>query len=186
MAHSSSNAASLLTDNLPLLDALAVTHGVLDLACGSGRHGLLLASRGIPVIFADRDRDCLAAVEQDARFTSALCRLWEVDLEQHEFTPLAEKTFDAVLVFNYLHRPLLPQIKAAVRPGGLVIYETFTTAQRAFGRPSRDAFLLQPGELRSQFADWQLLYEFEGELREPTRAVASVIARRPEPSAEAS
>lgn len=186
MTHSSSNAASLLTDNLSLLDDLTVTHGVLDLACGSGRHGLLLAARGIPVIFADRDRDRLAAVKKDARFTSALCRLWEVDLEQNETTPLAGKTFDAVLVFNYLHRPLFPQLKAAVRPGGLVIYETFTIAQRAFGRPTRDGFLLQPGELRTKFADWHLLHEFEGELPDPTRAVASVIARKPDSSAEVS
>jgi len=179
MAHSNSNPAPLLSDNLHLFAEMTITHGVLDLACGSGRNGLLLVSQGLPVTFADRDRDQLAALKEDARFTSALCRLWTVDLEQDEMTPLAEKTFDAILVFNYLHRPLFPQLKAAVRPGGLMIYETFTVAQRALGRPNRDAFLLQPGELSQEFADWERIYEFEGELKAPRRAVASIIARKP-------
>jgi hypothetical protein len=52
-------------------------------------------------------------------------------------------------------------------------------AQRAHGRPTRDAFLLQPGELAEVFSDWQLIHQFEGELSAPTRAVASVIARKP-------
>jgi SAM-dependent methyltransferase len=186
MTHSNSNAAPLLTDNLQLFEALPVTHGVLDLACGSGRNGLLLASRGLPVTFADRDRDQLAAVSADHRFSTALCQLWSVDLEQDETLPLAGKTFDAILVFNYLHRALFAQLKAAVRPGGLVIYETFTVAQRAFGRPKRDAFLLQPGELGTVFSDWELIHEFEGELAAPARAVASIIARKPTSGPEAS
>ena len=186
MMHSNSNAAPLLMDNQHLLADLAVTDGVLDLACGSGRNGLYLASQGLPVTFADRDWSKLEAVRADVRFNSTLCHLWAVDLEQEATTPLAGKSFDAILVFNYLHRPLLPQLKAAVRPGGLVIYETFTVAQRAFGRPTRDAFLLQPGELNAEFSDWQRIAEFEGELTSPSRAVASVIARKPSSGVEKS
>ncbi|MEX2469435.1 MAG: class I SAM-dependent methyltransferase [Pseudohongiellaceae bacterium] len=188
MTHSNTSAAKLLVANLPLLEALRIDTGVLDLACGSGRNGGLLVRRGLPVTFADRDAESLRQVAatagqerqdgQNGQFGEV--RLWQVDLEAPGSEPLRDKCFDAVLVFNYLHRPLLPALCEVVRPGGLLFYETFTTAQRAYGRPRNPDFLLRPGELRETFADWDILHDFEGELPDPTRAVASLIARKPE------
>jgi hypothetical protein len=102
-----------------------------------------------------------------------------VDFEAADSDPLQGKCFNAVLVFNYLHRPLMPSIRQVINPGGLIFYETFTVNQRQFGRPSNPDFLLQPQELRSYFEDWEVMHYFEGEKQEPARAVASIIARRP-------
>ena len=87
---------------------------------------------------------------------------WCVDFEQPETDPLGGRLFSSILVFRYLHRPLMPAIKSAVQPGGLVMYETFTTDQAALGRPSNPDFLLQPQELERVFQHWDILHLFEG------------------------
>ena len=194
MTHSNNRAASLLLENLSLFNSPTRPLKILDLACGNGRNGLVLAGLGHELTFADRDEEKLEQVARAEQFDAARCKTWLVDLEVAGSTPLAGRHFDAVLVFNYLHRPLFPALMAAVNPGGLLVYETFTEAQRAFGRPSNPDFLLRPGELKSVCADWQIVHYFEGEQTEvrqaelnqpesnksaPVRAVASVIARRP-------
>lgn len=179
MTHSNTSAASLLLENLSLFNSPHRPWKILDLACGNGRNGLVLSEQGHAVTFADRNEEKLAEIAQSERFDSEQCRLWLVDLEIADSEPLAGSSYDAILVFNYLHRPLLPAIKAAVVPTGLLMYETFTQAQRAFGRPSNPDFLLRPGELQALCADWQIVQHFEGELSAPARAVANVIARRP-------
>ena len=69
----------------------------------------------------------------------------------------------AILVFRFLFRPLAPAISAALAPGGLLLYETFTVAQRALGSgPRRAEFLLEPGELRALFSDLEPLEHWEG------------------------
>lgn len=179
MTHSNTGAAPLLLENLSLFYSPNRPRKILDLACGNGRNGLVLSEMGHAVTFADRDEEKLADIVESKRFDGERCRTWLVDLEVADSEPLAGSSYDAILVFNYLHRPLLPAIKSAVAPTGLLMYETFTQAQRAFGRPSNPDFLLRPGELEALCADWQIVQYFEGELSAPARAVASVIARRP-------
>ena len=178
MSHSNT-AARLLTDHLSLLQSLTIATGVLDLACGTGRNGLVLARQQIPVTFADNNEAALATVNQQSADEHLPTTCWQVDLESGEDSVLAGKQFDAVLVFNYLHRQLFPEIKRAIRPGGLLFYETFTEAQREFGRPSNANFLLRSGELEYYFNDWEVLHNYEGELTDPQRAVAQLIARKP-------
>ncbi len=160
----------------------------LDLACGTGRNGLSLLARDVSVVFADRDSQRLEQLNQYLAAQTCsrqrdLSRLWQVDLEIPDTHPLAAETFGAIMVFRYLHRPLLEDIKAAVVPGGLVIYETFTVEQANIGRPRNPDFLLQRGELRDCFCDWRILHNFEGiELDSNTgqpRAIAQVVAEKP-------
>ena len=96
---------------------------------------------------------------------------------------LDAETFGAILVFRYLHRPLLAGIKEAVIPGGLVIYETFTVEQAKIGRPRNPDFLLQLGELRDCFREWDILHYFEGIEHDPAsgqpRAIARIVAEKP-------
>jgi hypothetical protein len=98
-----------------------------------------------------------------------------VDLESDtfQFTP---QTYDVIVVVHYLHRPLFHTLLAALRPGGLLVYETFTRAQAARGRPSNPAFLLEPGELLTRVRSLDVLASREGDYE--GRMVASVIARR--------
>lgn len=114
---------------------------VLDLAAGSGRHGRLFAARGHPVTLLDRDVSGLADLSGQPGID-----ILEADIEAGPW-PLADRTFAGVVVTNYLWRPLLDRIVAAVAPGGALLYETFAVGNERFGRPRNPDFLLRPGEL---------------------------------------
>ncbi len=172
-------AARLLLEHLDLLTKLDHSLPVLDLACGSGRNGLMLAELGIPVVFADKSSNALKTIERYLTENGLPGRTWEVDLEQAGVNPLPNDGYGAIIVFRYLHRPLFPALLNAIKPGGLVIYETFTIGNRQFGRPNNPDFLLQPGELTSVFRDWEIICSFEGMFENPDRAVARIVARKP-------
>lgn len=140
---------------------------VLDLACGRGRHTIFFLESGHPVTAVDRDVSGLT----DLRTREAL-EVIETDLEDGRTFPLAGRRFAGVVVTNYLHRPILPDIVSAVAPGGFLIYETFAAGNERFGKPSNPAFLLQPGEL---------LEAVRGELR--VRAYEDLIVDTPCPAA---
>ena len=153
---------------------------VLDLACGTGRSGLKLAERNIPVVFADRSSAALAEVELYLSKGKLNGSVWRVDLEKAGINPFECQVFSAVVCFRYLHRPLFPYLLNAVMPGGLVIYETFTTGNRFYGRPNNPDFLLEPEELKSWFQNWDILHYYEGVQHDPDRAIAQIIAKKPE------
>lgn len=173
------HAARLLVENIALIESLSPKPSVLDLASGSGRNGLYLAGKGLDVVFADKDAAALSSIETDLAKSSLNGKTLQVDLEQADSRPLEDLQFDICLVFNYLHRPLFEQIRNGVSAGGLIFYETFTTANRKFGRPRNSDFLLRESELMSYFSHWEVLHYFEGELAQPERAVAQIIARKP-------
>ncbi len=115
---------------------------VLDVAAGAGRHTRLFLGRGHPVTAIDRDAAGLADLRGDAAL-----EILEGDLEDGSPFPVGGRKFAAVVVTNYLHRPILSDLVAAVAPGGAMIYETFARGQERFGRPGNPDFLLLPGEL---------------------------------------
>ena len=182
MSHS--NASSFLVDNSGLFDNLQIGNGILDLACGEGRNGLFLVSHNVPVLFADNNEAHLQSIVPAVELAGTSAKksaCWLVDFEaevREGRNPLVGKSFDAVIVFNYLHRPLFPFIREAIRPGGLIVYETFTVDQKRFGRPSNPDFLLEQDELAQAFAGWELIRSFEGEVSNPERAIARLIARK--------
>jgi SAM-dependent methyltransferase len=115
---------------------------VLDVACGRGRHSRGVHALGHRVTALDRSAEALAAIGLPAeRFETVLA-----DIEGGPW-PLAGRQFDAVVVTNYLWRPLLPTLLDSLAPGGVLIYETFAAGNETVGKPSRPDFLLQPGEL---------------------------------------
>ena len=163
-------------------DSLLATRDLgptLDLACGRGRNTLAAAALGLEVVAVDRNAEHLA--ELRAAGGDAALEVREADLESGHPPDLGIARFGAVLVFRYLHRPLAPWIASLLAPDGVLVYETFTTAQRALGwGPSRDAFLLEPGELRGLFPDLVVERFEEGPTKEPKPAqTARLLARRP-------
>ena len=120
---------------------------VLDLACGHGRHSRLLASLGHTVCALDRDPVALHDAAGEG-ITTMQCDLESGPAEQ--LWPFKARRFSAVVVTNYLHRPLFPFILESLVPGGMLIYETFAAGNERFGKPSNPAFLLTPGELLAQ------------------------------------
>ena len=160
-------------------NALLVSPGArtLDVACGRGRHALLLASAGSLVRAVDRDPLRVARLRDSARRLRLPLDAEVLDLEQGEVS-LGEEEWDLVLVFNYLHRPLFPALQRALRPGGVLLCETFTVEHaRRHGRPSQQRHLLEPGELPRLVAPLEVLRRREGEF--DGRYVASVAARKP-------
>jgi SAM-dependent methyltransferase len=142
---------------------------VLDVACGSGRHLRWLAAQGFRVTGVDRDSAALAGLH-------GLGDVVEADIESGPW-PLAGRAFDAIVVTNYLWRPLLPTLVASLRPGGLLIFETFATGQQTIGKPSNPQFLLQPGELLAAVAGRLRVLGFEdGFLDAPPRFVQRIAA----------
>ena len=113
---------------------------VLDVASGQGRHARLFAARGLEVVAVDRDAQSIPGV----RFVKA-------DLEDGSPWPFAGQRFGGIVVTNYLHRPLLPVLREALAPGGILIYETFMVGHERYGKPSNPNFLLRPGELMEGF-----------------------------------
>jgi len=115
---------------------------VLDVAAGNGRHSRFFASRGRDVLALDRDETALASLAA-VQHVSTRC----ADLENAAWPLREDEKFAAVVVTNYLHRPLFPFLLDALAPGGVLLYETFAAGNAQFGKPSNPDFLLNPGEL---------------------------------------
>ncbi|MEP3112138.1 class I SAM-dependent methyltransferase [Nisaea sp.] len=115
---------------------------ILDVACGAGRHGRFFRDRGNPVVMLDRNIAPVADMAADPDV-----QLVAFDLEAGRSWPLVDRRFGCVVVTNYLHRPIMRDIVAAVAPDGMLIYETFARGNEAFGRPRNPDFLLHNEEL---------------------------------------
>ncbi len=143
---------------------------VLDVAAGKGRHSAFFAARGHAVTAVDRDAAALAAVALFAKTVVA-------DLEAAPW-PFAGRSFDAVVVTNYLWRARLPDIVAAVATGGALLYETFAAGNETIGKPSRPDFLLQPGELLAACSGLRVVAYEDGCEATPPRFVQRIAAVR--------
>ena len=148
-----------------LLEA-AMIGPVLDLACGRGRHSLAAANLGMRVIAVDHNADALDHLAGAGTKCSGEITTLEADLESRplpDLSELAAETFGAVLVFRYLHRPLMSWIESRLAVGGVLLYETFTTRQRSLGwGPTRDDFLLGANELPTLFPGLEAEIHEEG------------------------
>ncbi len=143
-----------------------------DIACGAGRHAAFLANAGFEVAAVDFSTQAVARAAEH----SGAIRAVELDLEDPG-ADLGSEAFDLVCVFHFLHRPLFPALRRSVKPGGLLIYKTYTTDQLRFDWGPRDPrHLLEPGELLRELADWRVL-RYEEEWR--GRGTAALLARKP-------
>ncbi len=143
---------------------------VLDVAAGNGRHSAFFAGRGHVVTAVDRDAVALAPVALFAKTVVA-------DLEAAPW-PLAGRSFDAVVVTNYLWRPTFTDVVASVAVGGVLLYETFAAGHESVGRPSRPDFLLGRAELLQLAAGLRIVAFEDGFLTDPDRFVQRIVAVR--------
>lgn len=147
---------------------------VLDIACGSGRHLAWFAARNHAVTGVDRDTN-------QARLQAPSAELLCADIENNPWpfqTDGVLRTFGAVVVTNYLWRPLLETVVNSVAAGGVLLYETFAAGNETLGRPSRPDFLLQPGELLQACAGLDVVAYENGMLQDPPRVVQRIAAVR--------
>lgn len=152
---------------------IAPEAAVLDVAAGGGRHSRFFADRGHRVTALDRDTSRLAGHPG--------IDIVQADLEDGSPWPLPGRTFGAVVVTSYLHRPLFPALLDALAPGGVLLYETFMEGNERFGEPSRPAFLLKDGELLDLARGRLSVTAYEARMiSEPKMAmVQRIAARRP-------
>jgi SAM-dependent methyltransferase len=144
---------------------------VLDLACGGGRHLRWFHEHGHPVTGVDRDGAALDTL-------SGIAETIEADVENGPW-PLAGRQFAAVIVTNYLWRPLFPRILESVAPDGVLLHETFAQGNETVGKPSRPDFLLAPGELLRAYGGLRVVAFEDGFLDGPPRFVQRIAAVRP-------
>ena len=143
---------------------------ILDLACGHGRHMQFLAGLGHKVLGVDRNAEALKTASQWGETLQS-------DIENAAW-PLEGRSFKGVVVTNYLWRDLFPQILNSVAEGGVLIYETFSHGNQAFGKPSRPEFLLQPGALLQLCSGLRIVAFEEGFVPSPDRLIQRVVAIR--------
>jgi SAM-dependent methyltransferase len=161
-----------LVDNQDLLPPRG---RALDLACGRGRHALWLAQAGYDTVGLDHDAETVASLNAEAMRLGIPLRAEVVDLEAPGAS-LGTDAYDVIVVVNYLHRQLFPALVAALRPGGVLVYETMTVDQAARGKPTNPDFLLKHGELPVLVRPLRVLRFREGEAN--GRLVASVVATK--------
>jgi len=176
--HGKKDPNPLLVKFSSLLKGKDLQGPVLDLACGRGQNGLFLAGLDLPVILADGSPEALKEARGAAEERGLKVEFWEINLETGE-NPLPKEYYRGILVFRYLHRPLIPYLRQGIRKGGILIYETFTIDQPKYGRPHNPDYLLKTGELAGWFKDWEILHYFEGLLENPPRAMAQIVCRKP-------
>jgi tellurite methyltransferase len=179
--------ASILLEWLPLLPS----GPVLDIACGTGRHTLLLAARGLPVTAVDWSGAALDVLEKRARAAKLRIsrgesadladsqargiRLIQANIEEIR---LPDASFSLILCLQYLLRSLFPQMARTLRPGGVLLFETFTRAQLNYaGGPRNPAYLLEHGELRTAFPELRVLFYRE---LNAGQGIASLVAQKPQ------
>lgn len=163
---------SFLIDHL---DSLPRQGLALDVAMGAGQNAALLIEHGLQVVGVDISKVGVIKARKRAPQIMAVV----ADLEHFYLPP---QYFDVILNLYYLQRDLFPQYEKALKPGGLLIFETLTQEMRRLKPDLRPDFLLAPGELRQAFASWEILVYHEGWIKSDhghDKAVASLIARRP-------
>lgn len=133
---------------------------VLDVACGAGRHAALFAQRGFDVVAVDREPQQIEGV-----------RFIQANLEDGSPWPLPGEHFAAIVVTNYLHRPLFSVLNESLEQGGVLIYETFMVGNERYGKPSNPQFLLRSGELLQAFAALTAVGFEQGIVERPKKAL---------------
>ena len=167
--------SQFLVENIDLLP----NGRVLDVAMGSGRNALYLAQRGFQVTGVDISNEAIDLALENAKEYSVDFEALAGDLEGDY--QIDKESYDVIICFNYLHRSLMPKIKAGIRPGGMIVYETYLVDQPRFGKPRNPDFLLRHNELLDIFRDFRCLRYREG-IVENRKAVAGIVAEKIDPN----
>ena len=175
--HAESAPDPFLTAAKPFLELLPAGAASLDLACGAGRHAVWLAEQGFRVVAVDFSTEALAKTARLAVEHGVCIETRQMDLESPA-VDLGRGVFDLICGFFFLHQPLFPALRQALRPGGLVLYKTYTVDQLRYpGRPRHRMHLLESNELLRIFEDFRILFYEE---RWNPAGTASLVAQKPD------
>lgn len=170
--HDELEPSSFLTDNIDLLP-----HGKsLDIAMGNGGNTIYLAKKGFDAEGVDISEESVEIALERAKSSGVKIHARVADIEADDYI-IEKNTYDVIICFNYLHRPLIPRIKDGLKKGGMAVYQTYTVDHAQFGKPSNPDFLLRHNELLEMFRDFRCLRYFEG-IIDNKKAVAAIIAQK--------
>ncbi len=187
--HSEPQPAKFLLENVQ-----RIPHGhILDLACGTGRNTIFLATQGYHVTAIDRDQEALDVLKEKANahhLRQVSTRSVDLESGSQHFPELSPNSYDAIIVFLYLYRPIFSSLRSALKPGGLLVYETFLIDNHIqHNHPRRKEFCLQHNELLQLVSGMRVLHYHEGEQsnsHEPhSTYTAKLIAQKESPSVQA-
>ena len=174
--HSGSSPDPFLPSVSSLLEALPAEAVALDLACGSGRHAIWLAERHFRVTAIDFSAEALAKGKRLAGEHNVSVEWRDADLESPHIE-LGSESYDLICGFFFLYRPLFPKLQAALRPGGLLVYKTYSIDQLRYpGRPRHPMYLLEHNELLKLVSPFRVL---QYEERWQPSGTAAIMARKP-------
>jgi len=166
--------AQLLVEFLPVLPK----GKALDVAMGKGRNALFLASHGLEVAGLEKDEESIGLCRAEAKSRGLHLEIRRTDLEDLASYQIEKVTYDVVICFYYLQRNLIPLMKEALKPGGIMIYETFLIDQHlTAGHPRRREFCFEHNELLKYFMDYRVLFYREGQDTNGTYR-ASLVAQK--------
>jgi len=163
--------AQFLVENIDILSR----GRALDIAMGGGRNAIYLARMGFQVEGIDASREVVEEALARAHEEGVSIQARVEDLEKIPY--IGEEAYDLVICFNYLQRSLMAQMKNWVKPGGIMVYETFIVDQLLFGKPRNPDYLLRHNELLHTFLDFRVLRYREG-ITEGKKAIASILAQK--------
>ena len=148
----------------------------LDIAGGVGRHSIWLAQHSWRVKLLDISEIGIQQAEENAKRTGTAGSISTQICDLNSTQDLGRQQYDLVIVFFFLQRELFPALDAAIKPGGLLIYKTYTTEQKNFaGGPNHPMFLLEPNELLRAFSSLRVLHYHETIQQ---KGVAELVARK--------
>jgi tellurite methyltransferase len=164
--------ARFLIENINLLP----NGRALDVAMGDGRNAIYLATLGFLAEGVDISPEAVSKALASARDQGIDLQARVVDLEKQPY--ILQGAYDVIICFRYLQRSLIPYIKNGLRPGGVIVYETYTIDQIKFGKPKNPNFLLKHNELLNMFKDFYFIKYHEG-IFDDKKALAGIIAQKP-------
>lgn len=148
----------------------------LDVAGGVGCHAIWLAQRGWRAKLLDISEIGIRQAEENAKQTGTAGSISTEICDLNTMQDLGREQYDLVVVFFFLQRELFPALAAAIKPGGFLVYKTYTTEQKHFaGGPSHPMFLLEPNELLHAFSSLRVLHYHETVQQ---KGVAELVARK--------
>jgi len=168
--------ALVLTDNTHLLPAQG---NALDLACGLGGNALFMAKRGLKVLGWDYSS---VAIEQLKKLAELNKIKLQAEIRDVVMKPPTRQSFDVIAVSHFLDRSIIPDLLSALKPGGLVFYQTFIQEKVNDTGPGNPDYLLKPNELLELFSSLRILVYREeglvGDVKQGFRNEALLVAQQ--------
>ena len=156
------------------VDLLANSDVVVDLACGTGRHSIYLASLGYFTVALDCSREALEQCRISASSHNVKLHAVAADLQQFRFGP---RSVDALVCFNYLNRELAQNMVDALRKGGILIFKTFNRNFQFVNANFNEAYMLAPGELKEMFGNLKSIHSSD-DCQPSTNTKSFLVARK--------